>query len=413
MAHRLDPKRATGWVTHDGKRLPAVPGEPLAVSLIAADRLQLGRSPKLHRPRGPSCLRGGCDGCLARVNGQPGVLTCLAPTRSGDAVETQNVVGSREIDALAAADFLFPRGIDHHRLFAGSRVLSPLLTGLARHVAGLGRLPDAIVGAPSAENASPDALVVGGGAAGIAAANTLADRGLVTWLVDDGVQFGGSLLARGKAAPALKSDVVACAQTTAVGAFVDHETASRKVVCVGSAGTKLLTPRAVVLATGCHDSVPLFPGNDLPGVMSARAALTAFHWGVAVADRLLLVGEGAFAERVNATTALEVVGRVTAAQVERIVGRRRVKGAVVDSNEKQQRLRIDAVMFDGPGAPCFELAVQCGAQVVFDGDGYVPARATDYRIAPDVYAAGSLVRAQASAGDGQAVAERVAVRLKR
>ena len=40
-------------------------GEPLAFALLAADKLALSRSPKLHRPHGPYCLRGGCDGCLA------------------------------------------------------------------------------------------------------------------------------------------------------------------------------------------------------------------------------------------------------------------------------------------------------------------------------------------------------------
>ena len=46
-------------ITLDGETLVAEQGEALAFALLAADKLALSRSPKLHRPRGPSCLRGG------------------------------------------------------------------------------------------------------------------------------------------------------------------------------------------------------------------------------------------------------------------------------------------------------------------------------------------------------------------
>ncbi|MEZ4375267.1 MAG: 2Fe-2S iron-sulfur cluster-binding protein, partial [Polyangiaceae bacterium] len=49
-------------VFHDGHALEAEAGEPVAISLIGAGRLLLARSPKLHRPRGPYCLRAACDG---------------------------------------------------------------------------------------------------------------------------------------------------------------------------------------------------------------------------------------------------------------------------------------------------------------------------------------------------------------
>ena len=61
----------------DGDAVTAERGEPLAMALLAADKVTLARSPKLHRPRAPSCLRGACDGCLARVDGEPNVMTCL------------------------------------------------------------------------------------------------------------------------------------------------------------------------------------------------------------------------------------------------------------------------------------------------------------------------------------------------
>jgi sarcosine oxidase subunit alpha len=95
----------------DGEAVPAERGEPLAVALVASDYVTLARSPKLHRPRGPSCLRGGCDGCLARVDGAPNVMTCLRPARGGERIEAQNVVGTRRADLLRVTDWFFPQGI--------------------------------------------------------------------------------------------------------------------------------------------------------------------------------------------------------------------------------------------------------------------------------------------------------------
>ena len=34
-------------------------------------------------------MRGACDGCLARVNGSPNVMTCLVPATEGAAVVSQ------------------------------------------------------------------------------------------------------------------------------------------------------------------------------------------------------------------------------------------------------------------------------------------------------------------------------------
>src|SRR5579863_110690 len=110
-----DPVRV--WL--DGEATAAERGEPLAVALLAAGHLAIARSPKFHRPRGPACLRAGCDGCLARVDDEPNVMTCRVPAADGMRIETQNVVGSREHDLLRMSDWFFPDGMNHHELFAG------------------------------------------------------------------------------------------------------------------------------------------------------------------------------------------------------------------------------------------------------------------------------------------------------
>ena len=131
-------------ITHDGEPVQVERGEMLAGGLVAAGRWLLARSPKLHRARGPSCLRGACDGCTARVNGVPNVMTCLVNAAEGDSVETQNVLGSRDLDLYEATDVLFPQGFDHHRLLAGAGT-SRLLTHFARRMSGLGVLPEAVM----------------------------------------------------------------------------------------------------------------------------------------------------------------------------------------------------------------------------------------------------------------------------
>src|SRR5215472_5786719 len=125
----------------DGASVVAGRGEPVAVALVADGKLALARSAKFHRPRGPSCLRGACDGCLARVDDVPNVMTCLCPAHEGLVVETQNILGSREVDLLRMTDWFFPEGMNHHELFAGVPGVQSLMQAFARRVAGLGKMP--------------------------------------------------------------------------------------------------------------------------------------------------------------------------------------------------------------------------------------------------------------------------------
>src|SRR5882724_6461838 len=202
MASRLSPPKHPVELELDGETLTAEAGEPIAVALIAADKVVLCRSPKLHRPHGPYCLRGGCDGCLVRINGEPNVTSCMVACRGGERIETQNVLGTRKVDLLEATDWFFPRGIDHHHLLAGVPAASFVVQKIARHVAGLGQLPDEPRKTGTARREDVDVLVVGGGAAGLLIAKRLVGSrstpsDLRVLVIDDGVVPGGSLLGRG------------------------------------------------------------------------------------------------------------------------------------------------------------------------------------------------------------------------
>ena len=153
-------------VHFDGEAIPAERGEPVAVALLAAGKLSLARSAKFHRPRGPSCLRAACDGCLARVDDRPNVMTCMVPAAEGTVVTTQNTLGSREMDFLRVTDWFFPNGMNHHELFAGVPGLQGIMQSFARRVAGLGKLPVQVSAARGAQRRGADVVVVGAGAGG-------------------------------------------------------------------------------------------------------------------------------------------------------------------------------------------------------------------------------------------------------
>jgi sarcosine oxidase, subunit alpha len=363
--------------THDGESIVARRGESLALALLAADRMLLSRSPKLHRARGPYCLRGACEGCLLRVNGLPNQPACRTLVQGGEVVETQNVLGSRETDLLSAADFLFPQGIDHHRLMAGVRGLSPIVASFARRIAGLGTLADHAPATQPAELLELPVLIVGGGRKGLALAAAL---GKLATLADDGSSIGGSLLALDPPRAAVLSDAARSAgatlleRTTVLSLSREPDDGSGKLTAllVGAGKTSVARCRAVVLATGRHDATPSFPNNDLPGIFSARAALTAWRNDVLIGSRVALVGSGRYAEALvqQMSGAVELV-TLDETSVVRAIGRERVTGVELQSEGKSRRIKVNALAFDGRGAPSFELAVQAGATVDFEpGAGY-------------------------------------------
>ncbi len=407
MARRLTPARDPVTIELDGQIVEAERGEPLAWALIASDRLALARSPKLHRPHGPTCLRGGCDGCLSRVDGVPNVRTCLAPTRGGERVETQNVIGARDADLLRVTDWFFPHGFDHHRLLVGVPGVSAVMTRLARRMGGLGRLPDDPHPAPPAARREVDLLVVGAGAAGLVVAHRAASAGLSTLVVDDAPAPGGSLRARGPnaaesfVARARGAGATLLASATAAGVY------DAEVLVVDASGATIVRPRRLVLASGAHDGLLPFAGNDVPGVTSARAAALLACHGIAIGARIAIVGDGPYARAL----ALQLEGhaeltRLPASRELVVRGAARVRGVELGG----ERHRVDAVCVEVPGAPAFELAVQAGARASLDlaRGGYVPHADGDGRVREGVYCAGEVAGTGSDLDAIVAQAERVA-----
>ncbi len=396
-------------ITHDGEAVTLERGERLAGGLVAAGRLLLARSPKLHRARGPYCLRGACDGCTARVNGVPNVMTCLVRAQAGDRVETQNVLGSREVDLYEATDLLFPQGFDHHRLLAGAGT-SRLLTAFARRMSGLGTLPAQALSAIPAERREIAILIVGGGAAGLAAAAVLGSRAL---LVDDALALGGSLaiLQPARAVELVQRAREAGAElrhaTSALLLSREPEDGSGRITALleGPERASYVRARLVLVAGGAHDATPQFGNNDLPGIFSARAALQLLRAGISVGTRVAVVGKGRFASAFAEARQHIGVFHFEPEQVRRAKGQHAVSRLVYEEAGETREIVSSAVAVDGPASPAVELLGQLGASLRFDTrHGYIPELSAEGQAAAAVYAAGSCAASPGpSAEDGARV----------
>jgi sarcosine oxidase subunit alpha len=385
MAQRFGVLRNAVTLTADGVQLTAEQGEPLAHALIAAGRTPMVRSPKLRRPRGPWCLRGGCDGCLARVDGVPGVMTCMVPVRGGERVESQAGSGPADVSIEAATAWIFPEGFDHHRLLASYPGGARALSAVARRLAGAGALPEQAAALSPVRRLNTEVLVIGGGLAGRSVASILAGRGAQVVLVDDGPCEGGCLASLGVQererwlASASVADATVHGLSTAAGIF------GEQVLVVTPAETVVYRPSAVVIAAGAHDVGPLLAGNDLRGVMSARAVARLAASGISAGEPVAIVGGGVFCERVEALLQGHADTRRVTGQVAGFAGRGKL-AAVVLQDGTQVPAEVAAV--GGVPAPAHELALQAGATVELTGSGYVPRSDEAGRVAAAVWCAG-------------------------
>ena len=175
--------------TFDGREYEGIEGEPLAVALLAQDRLILSRSFRFHRPRGLMCSTGQCGWCECEVDGRPSVRSCRVPVREGLVARGEHALPSVERDVLSLVG-LFSRWIPptfyHHRFLRPRRLRQRYLDVL-RFMGGRGRLrmgarpplPGRVAG-----HVNADVLVVGGGRAGLLAALGAAEGGTRVVLIE-------------------------------------------------------------------------------------------------------------------------------------------------------------------------------------------------------------------------------------
>jgi sarcosine oxidase subunit alpha len=142
--------------------------------------------------------------------------------------------------------------------------------------------------------------------------------------------------------------------------------------------TEVVTARSLVLAPGAHDGVLPFEGNDVPGVLSARAAGMLLAQGVLVGERVVVVvaeGGGPFGEAyARAVSSLGAGCRVTVVHglPVGVRGSSGVRGVVVRTGGKERKLDADALVVDAPRSPAYELCEQAGAKLEHSPRGFLP-----------------------------------------
>lgn len=268
--------------TLDGETISGVQGDTVASAMLASGRLRVGDSIYLGRPRGIFAAGVEEPNALISVRGdQPGAVT--ESMLSAPAVELTEGMDVRLLSGLGTLDPAADEAYYDHK-----------------HV-------------------HTDVLVVGAGAAGLAAAREAARSGARVMLVDEQAEAGGELLDRrsaridGQPARAWISGVVGeladspetvhLQRTTAIGSYdanylVAVERRRAHLSGAGADGVSRervwhIRASQVVLATGAHERHLVFADNDRPGIMLAGAVRSYLNrYGVLAGERTVIATTG-------------------------------------------------------------------------------------------------------------------------
>jgi sarcosine oxidase subunit alpha len=277
------------------RTIDAFEGDTVGSALAAAGVTITARSFKYHRPRGLFCMTGACPNCLMQIDGVPNVRACTEPVIEGMHAERQNAWPSVDRDVhgwLNTFSFMLPPGF-YYKVFQRPRWAWPFVEPFIRSKAGLGKVPhDPDHRRRRKLDLHPDVLVIGAGAAGLAAAAEAAEAGASVVLLEQGREAGGHLLgdASVRTRVALmrrmsESGARFLPQTSAFGVF-----AGMLIAAVGPDALYRIRPRHVIFATGAIEQAAVFPGNDLPGVMVSSAVELLLHrYGVLPGRRAVVL----------------------------------------------------------------------------------------------------------------------------
>ena len=92
--HKMD-QPVTVFV--DGEPHQAEPGDSVAAVLVRQSALWVRKTPVSGKKRAPFCMMGACFECLATVDGNASVQTCMVRVKEGMRIERQ--IGVRKFSS--------------------------------------------------------------------------------------------------------------------------------------------------------------------------------------------------------------------------------------------------------------------------------------------------------------------------
>ncbi|MXN54175.1 sarcosine oxidase subunit alpha family protein [Shinella sp. AETb1-6] len=409
----------------DGKALSGFSGDSLASALLANGRLLVGRSFKYHRPRGILTAGSAEPNALMTIGRggrtEPNTRATMQELYDGLEASSQNRWPSLDFDIGAFNSLLSPflsAGFYYKTFMWPSALWEKLYEPFIRRAAGLGR---------ASYEADPDGyekawihcdlLVVGAGAAGLAAALAAGRAGARVILVDEHSRCGGGLLsetvrigdesatefvATALAELASLSNVTVMPRTTVFGWYDGNVfgAVERVQKHVQAPLERLpverlwrVVAKKALLATGAEERPLVFGGNDIPGVMMAGAMRTYLNrYAVAPGKRVAIFTTNdsgyALARDLEAAGTSDVIiidSRAEGADFPYAGAAKIMKGAVVSDAHggkslsaititregRTQRLAVDALAMSGGFNPVISLACHRGGRPQWDAKSNV------------------------------------------
>ena len=252
--------------TFDGNPMRAKRGEMISSALIA-NGVHIFSYHKDDTPQGIFCANGQCAQCTLLVDGLP-VKSCITPIEQGMRIETL-------------------RGLPS---FGGA--------GKTRAAAQV-------------QEKNYDAVIVGAGPSGLAAAAELGKAGASVLVIDDKDRAGGKLVLQTHKFFGSQEDCYAGTRGIEIAGILEKEAArypnveiwlnsfavgvfsDSKLGVVRNGSYMLLNPRALLIAAGAREKFLPFPGNTLPGIYGAGAFQTLVNRDlIAPCEKLFIVGGG-------------------------------------------------------------------------------------------------------------------------
>lgn len=252
----------------NGRAVEGHEGEVISSALFANGIHLFGHHAKDGSPQGIFCANGQCAQCTVMADGVA-VKACMTKVTAGMDV--------RSLDGLP---------------------------GLPEIEGGFSMRSE-----PEVE---VEALIIGGGPAGLSAAKELGRRGIDTLIVDDKDRLGGKLVLQTHKFFGSIADCYAGTRGIDIAGLLEEEVrrfdsvriwldssviyvfSDQKVgIATGDRCYRLVKPRVILVASGAREKSLIFAGNTLPGVYGAGAFQTLVNRDlVRPARRLFIVGGG-------------------------------------------------------------------------------------------------------------------------